>query len=60
MINDANLRYKINQQEISKLHGHKIKNRKKIQVLIFKTEKNLCILVHLGMTGKLFFYRQKE
>ena len=36
VINDANLRYKINQQEISKLHGHKIKkNRKKIQVFNF-------------------------
>ena len=61
VINDANLRYKVNQQEISKVHGHKIKKiERRSKFLIFKTEKNLCILVHLGMTGKFFFIDKKN
>ena len=57
-INDGNLRYKLNEGEISKLVGKKIeKIERRSKFLIFKLNKNLKMLVHLGMTGKFFFCR---
>ncbi len=60
-INDANLRYRVNRAEISKLIGKKIKKiERRSKFLIFKTEKTFLFLVHLGMTGKFFFINKKN
>ena len=60
-INDGNLRYKVNKQEISKLVGKKIKKiRRRSKFLIFEIGKNKLMLTHLGMTGKFFFISQNK
>jgi len=60
-INDVNLRYKINKQKIFYLVGKKIRKiSRRSKFLIFKIEKNLYMLVHLGMTGKFFFVNEKN
>ena len=60
-INDGNLRYKVKKQEISKLIGLKIKKiKRRSKFLIFKTNKDLLMLIHLGMTGKFFFVNKKN
>ena len=60
-INDGNLRYKLNKGEISKLVGKRIeKIERRSKFLIFKMNKNLKMLVHLGMTGKFFFVDKKK
>ena len=56
MINDGNLRYRVNKDAFFKLIGKKIKKiERRSKFLIFKIGKNLFLLVHLGMTGKFFF-----
>ena len=60
-INDGNLRYKVNRDQISKLIGKKIKKiERKSKFLIFNTDKNLFMQVHLGMTGKFFFVNKNK
>ena len=60
-INDENLRYKVNRDELSKLVGKRIKNiKRRSKYLIFKIGKNKIMLVHLGMTGKFFFINKKN
>ncbi len=60
-INDINLRYRLNQGEFSKLVGKKFKKiKRRSKFLIFEIEKNLIMLVHLGMTGKFFFVDKKN
>ncbi len=60
-INDGNLRYKVNRDQISKLIGKKIKKiDRKSKFLIFNTDKDLFMLVHLGMTGKFFFVNENK
>ena len=60
-INDGNLRYKINKDEISRIIGKKIKKiRRRSKFIIFELEKNIFMLVHLGMTGKFFFLNKKK
>tara|TARA_Y100000816_G_scaffold291444_1_gene282803 strand:+ start:1004 stop:1870 length:867 start_codon:yes stop_codon:yes gene_type:complete len=60
-INDGNLRYKVNIKQIHKLVGKTIKKiERRSKFLIFKIEKNLDMLVHLGMTGKFFFINNKN
>ena len=60
-INDGNLRYKIDKEEISKLEGQKIKRiERRSKFLIFEIGKIYLMLVHLGMTGKFFFIDQKK
>ncbi len=55
-INDSKLRYRVKKNHIRKLIGLKIiKIRRKAKFLLFILEKNIVILVHLGMTGKFFF-----
>ena len=55
-INDGNLRYKVNKVEISKLAGKRIlKIKRRSKFLIFQLEKQINMMVHLGMTGKFFF-----
>ncbi len=60
-INDENLRYRVNKDEISKLIGKRIvKIRRRSKYLIFKINKKIIMLVHLGMSGKLFFINKKK
>ena len=60
-INDSNLRYKVNNQKISKIIGKKIKKiYRKSKYLIFELNKNFSMLVHLGMTGKFFYINKKN
>ena len=59
-INDANLRYKLDKIELSKLEGKKItKIKRRSKFLIFEIGKIYRMLVHLGMTGKFFFTDNK-
>jgi len=61
IINDSNLRYKIDKDKITKLIGRKIKKiERRSKFLIFKLDKGQAMMVHLGMTGKFFFVDQKE
>ncbi len=54
-INDSNLRYKVNKQDIIKIIGLKIlKVKRRSKYLLFHLSKNFTMLVHLGMTGKFF------
>ena len=60
-INDSRLRYRIDKNKIQKIIGlrlDKIKRRSKF--LLFFFNKNIIMLVHLGMTGKFFFIDQKN
>ena len=60
-INDGNLRYKVNKEEISKLKGKRFKKvKRRSKFLIFEFNNNFIMLVHLGMTGKFFFVDKKE
>ena len=54
-IYDGNLRYKVKKNHIKQIIGLKIlKIERKSKYLIFYFQKNLVMLVHLGMTGKFF------
>tara|TARA_B100000963_G_scaffold41762_1_gene31088 strand:+ start:113 stop:982 length:870 start_codon:yes stop_codon:yes gene_type:complete len=60
-IHDGNLRYRINEEQIKKLIGKKIiKIERRSKFLIFKIGNKEIMLIHLGMTGKLFFIDQKN
>ena len=60
-INDGNLRYRVNKSDFLKLSGKRIKKiERKSKFLIFKIGKNIMMLVHLGMTGKFFFFKYKK
>ena len=60
-INDGRLRYKIDKSQIKKIIGlrfEKISRRSKY--LIFFFNRDIVMLVHLGMTGKFFFVNRKK
>ena len=60
-INDGRLRYKIDRNKIKKIIGLKfIKISRKSKYLLFFFNKEIVMLVHLGMTGKFFFINQKK
>ncbi|MDC0618908.1 bifunctional DNA-formamidopyrimidine glycosylase/DNA-(apurinic or apyrimidinic site) lyase [Pelagibacteraceae bacterium] len=60
-INDSKLRYRINKNEIRKIIGLRIKKiERRSKFLLFFFNKNIIMLVHLGMTGKFFFINQKK
>jgi len=60
-INDARLRYKINRKEIKKIIGLKFKKiSRRSKYLLFFFDKDIVMLVHFGMTGKLFFVNSKS
>ncbi len=60
-INDSKLRYKVNKYKISKLAGKRIqKIERRSKFLIIKFDRNLFMLIHLGMTGKFFFINKKN
>ena len=60
-INDGRLRYKINRNEIEKIIGLKFKKiSRRSKYLLFFFNKDIVMLVHLGMTGKFFFVNHKK
>ncbi len=60
-INDGRLRYKINRNKIKKIIGLKFKKiSRRSKYLLFFFNKDIVMLVHLGMTGKFFFVDQKR
>ena len=60
-IYDGRLRYKIDKNQIKKILGLKIeKISRRSKYLLFYFNKNIVMLVHLGMTGKFFFLDRKN
>ena len=60
-INDGKLRYKIDRNKIKKIIGLKFtKISRRSKYLLFFFNKNIVMLVHLGMTGKFFFVNRKK
>ena len=60
-IHDGNLRYRINEEQTKKLIGKKIKKiERRSKFLIFKISNKKVMLIHLGMTGKLYFIDRKN
>ena len=60
-INDGRLRYKINRKKIKKIIGLKFKKiSRRSKYLLFFFNKDIVMLVHLGMTGKFFFVNRKS
>ena len=60
-INDGRLRYKINRNKIKKIIGLKFKKiSRRSKYLLFFFDKDIVMLVHLGMTGKFFFVNRKR
>ncbi len=60
-INDERLRYKIDRKKIKKIVGLKFnKISRRSKYLLFFFNKNIVMLVHLGMTGKFFFVNNKR
>ena len=60
-INDGRLRYKINRNKIKKIIGLRFKKiSRRSKYLLFFFNKDIVMLVHLGMTGKFFFVNRKK
>ena len=60
-IHDRNLRYKLKKYDINKIVGLRIlKIKRRSKYLIFYFNKNLSMVVHLGMTGKFFLLNRNE
>jgi len=60
-INDGRLRYRINRNKIKKIIGLKFKKiSRRSKYLLFFFNKEIVMLVHLGMTGKFFFINHKR
>ena len=60
-INDGKLRYYIDKKKIRKIVGLRVKKIKRLsKFLLFFFNKNIIMLVHLGMTGKFFFIDKKK
>tara|TARA_Y100000766_G_scaffold132662_1_gene114166 strand:+ start:1919 stop:2788 length:870 start_codon:yes stop_codon:yes gene_type:complete len=60
-IKDGRLRYKIDRNKIKKIIGLKLKKiSRRSKYLLFFFNKDIIMLVHLGMTGKFFFINNKK
>ena len=60
-IKDGRLRYKIDRKDIKKIIGLKFqKISRRSKYLLFFFNKDVVMLVHLGMTGKFFFINNKK
>ena len=58
---DGRLRYKIDDNKIKKIIGLKFKKiSRRSKYLLFYFNKDIVMLVHLGMTGKFFFVNSKK
>ena len=60
-INDSRLRYKINRNQLKKVIGLRLKKiTRRSKYLLFFFNKDIVMLVHLGMTGKFFFINRNN
>ena len=60
-INDGRLRYKIDKNQIKNIIGLRLqKILRRSKFLLFFFSKGIVMLIHLGMTGKLFFINKKN
>ena len=60
-INDSKLRYKIDKKKLVLLSGLRFKRiKRRSKFLLFFFNKSFVMLVHLGMTGKLFYINEKN
>ena len=60
-INDGRLRYKIDKNQIKNIIGLRLqKILRRSKFLLFFFSKGIVMLIHLGMTGKLFFINKKK
>ncbi len=60
-INDGRLRYKIDKNKIKNIIGLKFKKiSRRSKYLLFFFNKDIVMLVHLGMTGKFFFVNRNK
>ena len=60
-INDGRLRYKIDRNKMKKIVGLKFKKiSRRSKYLLFFFDKDIVMLVHLGMTGKFFFINHEK
>ena len=60
-INDGRLRYKIDKNQFKNIIGLRLqKVLRRSKFLLFFFNKDIVMLVHLGMTGKFFFINQKN
>ena len=60
-INDGRLRYKIDRNKIKKIIGLRLKKiSRRSKYLLFFFNKDIVMLVHLGMTGKFFLFDRKR
>ena len=60
-INDGRLRYKIDKNKIKNIIGLKFKRiSRRSKYLLFFFNKEIVMLVHLGMTGKFFFINRNK
>ena len=60
-INDGRLRYKIDRNKIKKIIGLRFKKiSRRSKYLLFFFNKDIVMLVHLGMTGKFFFVNRQK
>jgi len=60
-INDGRLRYKISNNQIKKIIGLRLtKIIRRSKYLLFFFNKDIVMLLHLGMSGKLFFINKKN
>ena len=58
---DGRLRYKINNNQIKNIKGLNIKKiLRRSKYLLFYFNKEIVMLVHLGMTGKFFYTNHKN
>ena len=59
-INDGRLRYEVDKYQIKKIIGLKLqKISRRSKFLLFFFDKDIVMLVHLGMTGKFFLLIRK-
>ena len=60
-IKDGRLRYRIDRKKIKNIIGLRLKKiSRKSKYLLFFFDKDIVMLVHLGMTGKFFFINDKK
>ena len=60
-INDGRLRYRVDKNKIKKIIGLRIKKiSRRSKYILFFFNNNTVMIIHLGMTGKLFFINQKN
>ena len=60
-INDGRLRYIVDKNQFKKIIGLKLKKiSRRSKFLLFFFNKDVVMLVHLGMTGKFFIKKKKK